>query len=320
VTAVEGVFTEAGATPKIRSVKLAQLSIELGHLYMDDFRQGPGRLRETFRRIRPWADMAIRTVEDATGGRSPRISTCFLVDDYFTRFSTPAEVVADLVVAARESGMEIDYIARESGCAAADGVDLARTVIERLVVEPPPGSNGVRPPASVSGWLSNGERSPSGQPAAAMAPPRPWRPPQQSAANNHSVFMDVQLWSEERGGGRLWSCAFLAAIWQLQRLGLIRYHGAPVGEPRPVVLDELPTDWDRLPPVVQLNPQAAPFRAYRTFSALDSRFLFVEAAVRIILGQVSVDPAVAAQVARRAAGEGLALPDEIVDRIGYAFL
>ena len=58
----------------------------------------------------------------------------------------------------------------------------------------------------------------------------------------------------------------------------------------------------------------------RTFSALDSRFLPIELAVRTILGQVAVDATVADQARERAAAEGITLPGEIVERIRYAFL
>jgi hypothetical protein len=83
---------------------------------------------------------------------------------------------------------------------------------------------------------------------------------------------------------------------------------------------ELPADWDRMPPIVQLNPAAAALRAYRTFTPLDGRFLSIEMAVRTILTQVAIDPLVAGQVVGRAHGEGLRLPAETVERIGYAFL
>lgn len=319
MTTADEVFTEESATPVVHSVALSHLSIELGHLYMDDFRQGERRLRDQFRRVRPWARTAVESMSAALPGRAPRISTCFLIDDYFTRFSSPPEVVAALVAAARDNDLEIDYVARESGCARAGEIDLATLVQQHLVDEPAEGTNGGRPATTVTGWLTNGERSPSTGPGPAMAAPRSWRPPRQSAVQNHSIFVDVELWSDGPSG-RLWSCPFLAAVWQLQRLGLIRHLGKPVGDPRPVAMADLPADWDRMPPVVQLNPRAAPMRAYRTFTAMDGRFLPIELAVRTILAQVAVDPMVTAQVGGRAAAEGLELPAEIVERIGYAFV
>jgi hypothetical protein len=318
VTAYDGVFVEQSATPVVRKVALAHLSVELGHLYMDDFAAGRQRLQAQFEAVRPWVAAAQRACADELGPRPARVSTCFLIDDYFTRFSSPQAVVGDLVAAADEAGLTIDYVARESGCAAADGVDVAMLVRQHLVAEPPEGDNGSRPPTAVSGWLSNGERG-GAAPASAMAAPRAWRPPRQSAVQNHSIFVDVELWDGPAEQPR-WSCPFLAAVWQLQRLGLIRHLGEPVGEPQRMSAADLPAEWERMPAVVQLNPQAAPFRAYRTFSALAARFLPVELAVRTILGQIAVDATVAEQVVERAGAEGITLPGELVDRIRYAFL
>ncbi|MFG1994777.1 SCO2522 family protein [Actinoplanes sp. NPDC048988] len=301
-----------------RSVALSHLSLELGHLYMDDFEGGEKNLREQFRRVRPWAETASRMTEAAVTRSRPRISTCFLIDDYFTRFSTPRDVVTMLVEAARAEGLTIDYVARESGCARAGDVDVARLVQDHLVDEPAEGANG-RPATKITGWLSNGERSPSA-PTSAMAAPRQWQPARQSAVQNHSIFVDVELWSDRPDGDRLWSCPFLAAVWQLQRLGLVRRLGEPIAEPEPGTPGELPAEWDRMPPVVRLNPQAAPFRAYRSFTAMDARFLPIELAVRTILGAVAIDPVAAAQVRDRARAEGLDLPEETVGRIGYALL
>jgi hypothetical protein len=314
----DGVFTEESATPVVRKVALSHLSVELGHLYMDDFRAGRSRLLAQFEAVRPWVATAIRACAEELGGRQPRVSTCFLIDDYFTRFSTPREVIRELVTTATDAGLQIDYVARESGCADADGVDVATLVRQHLVAEPPEGDNGSRPPTAVSGWLSNGERGGPG-PASAMAAPQAWQPPRQSAVQNHSIFVDLELWNGPAEQPR-WSCPFLAAVWQLQRLGLIRHLGEPVGEPQLLSPAEAPEEWDRMPAVVQLNPQAAPFRAYRTFSALAARFLPIELAVRTILGQVAVDAAVAEQVQERAGAEGITLPGEVVDRIRYSFM
>lgn len=318
MTAHDGAFVEQSATPVVRQLALSHLSVELGHLYMDDFKAGRRRLLTQFEAVRPWVAAAVRACAEELGERRPRVSTCFLIDDYFTRFSTPRAVIGDLVAAAGEAGLEIDYVARESGCAVADGVDVATLVRQHLVAEPPEGDNGSRPPTAVSGWLSNGERGGEG-PASAMAAPRAWRPPRQSAVQNHSIFVDIELWNGPADQPR-WSCPFLAAVWQLQRLGLIRNLGEPVGEPRRLDPADAPEEWDRMPAVVQLNPHAAAFRAYRTFSALGTRFLPIELAVRTILGQVAVDASVAGQVRERAGAEGVTLPDEVVDRIRYAFL
>ncbi|NUP42017.1 MAG: hypothetical protein HOY76_34580, partial [Streptomyces sp.] len=105
---------------------LAQVSLELGHLYMEDFEAGPDRLRAHFAQVKPWADAACTLA--AAGGRRARVSTCFLVDDYFTRFSTPAELLPMVLAEAGRAGLSIDYLARESGCAVAGGTEIAEEV------------------------------------------------------------------------------------------------------------------------------------------------------------------------------------------------
>lgn len=331
MTSADAVFREASAERRVASVPLAHLSIELGHLYMEDFAAGPQHLRQCFQQAAPWANAARQACADGLpsqrtqpgrygreGRRArARISTCFLVDDYFTRFSSPAELVPELMSAAHEAGLEIDYLARESGCADADGVTLARLVEDRLVADPPPDTNGSRPPAAEVGWLCNGQRSPASGAAEAMdAIPR-WTPPTQNAARRHSIFLDVELW-DESNGRRIWSCPFLAAVWQLLRLGMLRHDGESVAAAQQLE-GAFPNDWDELPAVTQLNPTAAPFSAYRTLSVLSTRFLPIEHAVRTILSQTAVDRDVLGQVMARSRSEGIELPLELVDRIDYVF-
>jgi hypothetical protein len=313
----EAVFRETTAEPRTQAVPLAHLSLELGHLYMEDFEAGPERLRRHFARVAHWAE-AVRASTAAETGKRPRISTCFLIDDYFTRFSTPRELVPILLAEAERAGLTVDYLARESGCAEADGAQVAEAVAGRLVESPPPGAYGGRPPAGQTGWLANGERSPAARTPQAMKKAIPWQAPRETAARQHSVFLDVELWSERPGGGKLWSCPFLAAVWQLARLGLLRNEGQAVLTPRPHE-GPFPDHWDEMPPLLQLQPRAAPFAAYRTCSVLPNRFLPVEHAVRVILDQTEVDPGALKQVADRSAGEGFAVPASVADRISYVF-
>jgi hypothetical protein len=324
--ATEAVFTETSAQPRVERVPFGHLSIELGHLYMEDYEAGIDSLRWHFRHVAPWVRAARDAHAAALGSRTTRISTCFLVDDYFAPFGSPREIVPQLVEAAAECGLRIDYLGRESGCAEADDVDLARLVEGRLVVEPAPDTNGSRPPVTKTGWLCNGLRSPLAGSVEAMGEAVGWRPPAESAANRHSIFLDVELWKDvelgkgrARDGDRLWSCPYLASVWQLLRLGMLRNFGRPVAAPR-AWAGELPGRWAELPPVTQLNASAAPFCAYRTFSVLASRFLPIEHAVRTILSQVTVEDAVARQALDRSAGEGLVLSAELVDRVEYAFV
>ncbi|MDN3272424.1 SCO2522 family protein [Streptomyces sp. MA15] len=314
----DAVFRETTAEPRTQAVPLSHLSLELGHLYMEDFEAGPEHLRRHFARVRPWAEAARAFAADRAGGRRARVSTCFLVDDYFTRFAGPAEVVPMLLAEAERAGLTVDYLARESGCAVSGKVPVAEAVAGRIVEEPPPGSYGHRPPAAQTGWLANGVRSPTARTPQAMRKAAAWEPPRETAARRHSVFLDVELWSETPDGERLWSCPFLAAVWQLARLGLLRHQGEAVFDPQPHT-GAFPDDWEDLPPLVRLNPRADPFAAYRTCSVLPSRFLPVEHAVRVILDQTDVDQDALRQAAERSGKEGVPVPGPVIDRVSYVY-
>lgn len=310
------VFREQSSEDRTESVPLAHLSIELGHLYMEDFADGPDRLRGHFAAVAPW--IAAARAGAAVGGNRPRVSTCFLIDDYFAPFSSPAEVIPELVRAADASGLVIDYVARESACARIGDVEPAALLEARLVPPPLEGHNGSRPPPEDTGWLCNGARSP-GDGAEAMAPRVGWQPPREIGARRHSVFLDVELWDGDRPH-RTWSCPFLAAVWQLLRLGLLRDRGAAVAAPAVPPDAGYPRNWAELPAVTRINPAAAPFAAYRTFSVLANRFLPIEHAVRLILGHSAIDPVLLRQTAGRAKAEGVLLSADPTERIAYTFL
>jgi hypothetical protein len=307
-------YQESRAEHRTPQVPLSHVSIELGHLYAEDFERGPRYLAEHFRQVKPWMNAVIAHHEARTG-RPPRVSTCYLVDDYFTPFGDPPKVFATLQEAAEESGIQIDYIARESGCAVADGVEAASLMLDKLTPEPVPNTTGARPPVSDIGWLANGERSGGSNQAMSFTP---WTPPRENAPNRHSIFVDVELW-DDRGPQRRWACAYLAAVWQLARLGLLRdARGEAVLQAYKV--DEIPDAWDKLPAVVQVDPTAKPFSAYRVFSILNSRYLPVELATRVILSQVSIDESVVLQIIERAHREKIMVDKATVDRIEYAFV
>ncbi|MFF0510503.1 SCO2522 family protein [Streptomyces sp. NPDC004250] len=315
----DAVFRETAAEARTESVPLAHLSLELGHLYMEDFEAGPERLRRHFAEVLPWVEAARAAAGARAGGRRARISTCFLIDDYFSRFSTPAEVVPMLLAEAERAGLAVDYLARESGCAVTGKTPVAEAVAGRIVESPAPGSYGMRPPTARTGWLANGERAPVARAPQAMKRAVPWQPPRETAARRHSVFLDAELWNDDADGRRTWSCPFLAAVWQLARLGLLRDAGEAVLVPQPHTGTGFPEDWDELPSLVRLNPRADPFSAYRTCSVLPNRFLPVEHAVRVILDQIEVDPGALAQVADRSEKERAAVPDSVADRVSYVF-
>lgn len=312
----QSTFHEETAEPKTASLPLAHLSIELGHLYTEDYAVDDVELAAYFRRIARRAE-AVRDIGGAElAPAKPRISTCFLVDDYYGRLDPPDVVMPRLFAAAEAANLQIDYVARESAAVSADGVELAELVQARLIAEPAPGDNGGRPPTSQTGWLSNGQRSPIPR-NDAMRTAMVWKPPRENADNAHSIFMDIELWSDEPSGRR-WACPYLAAVWQLLRLGMLRYQGAVVAAPQPVPA-VWPQEWSQLPAVMKTNPRAAPFAAYRAVSIMETRFMKIEHAVRTILGAVSHEEAVVTALARRVAGEGLRVPDEITDRLEYVF-
>ena len=313
-------FLESTAESKIESLPLSHVSVEVGHLYMEDFADGGNAIRRAFAVAAPWVRTA-RTPQaiGCENEKKPvRVSTCFLIDDYFSRFSSPAAVIPMVLAAAKEQHLEIDYLARESACAEADGASPADLTLGSLVTEPVPGTTGGRPPLTETGWLTNGQRSPSTSRGEAMSKRTPWQPPRESARRRHSIFVDVELW-DERNGQRTWSCPMLAAVWQLVRLGLLRDQGRPVVTPQDWTDPRFPDSWDDLPPVIRLNSNAAAFAAYTTLSVLSPRFLPVELAVRTILSQFASDPYILHEAASRAQRDGMPLPAELVDRIRYVF-
>lgn len=315
---VAGEFHQNQAEPRTRAVAMSHLSVEVGHLYLEDLLAGPERLNEHFAEVAAW----LRTAEESVKAPKPRISTCFLIDDYFsTDLGDPGEVIGMVTSAAAQAGVRIDYLARESACAHLHGPaghhSPAQQLVDSLVVEPPAQTTGGRPPVTQSGWLSNGRRSPVDGEGAAMNVIT-WNPPEQTTARGHSVFVDVELWKDE-GQERRWSCALLAAAWQWLRLGLPRFRGLPLTEPE-AVPQRWPDHWAGLPGLMRLNDRATPFPAYRTLTVMSSRFLLVEAAVRTVLSQVWPDPEVAELIRAGAAHESLQLPADPLSRIGYVLL
>jgi hypothetical protein len=109
----------------------SHLSIEIGHLYSEEFQSGPDSLHDHFRRVAPAVARACR-VQALRLTEAPRISTCFLVDDSFLvdgsagTVHSPAEVLPDLMKAAARNGVPIDYLVRKSACANAGVWQLLR--------------------------------------------------------------------------------------------------------------------------------------------------------------------------------------------------
>lgn len=136
----------------------------------------------------------------------------------------------------------------------------------------------------------------------------------------HEVTLNVSL-SEQQGGKRTWSCAMLAAVWQLLRLGLLSEADDLIHSP-PTWEGNLPTSWDELPPVLALNSDTAPFTAYRTMSILTAQFLHTEHAVRTILKRITRRPLLDmnVEIVAAARAEGVLVPDRPLRRIEYVLL
>ncbi|MGV9677459.1 SCO2522 family protein [Nocardia sp. NPDC003482] len=306
-------YVEATEQPWMAGVPMSHLSIEVGHFVLDTISGDSSYVEREFRRIVP---LVAAFVESARiqFGNGARVSTCYLLDDYFQSETDAAAVITELLGAARRAGLGIDYLARESGCVrsspfahgvpVSEPIPVAEMVAARIVAEPAPSDTGSRPPTAESGWLCNGRRSSEGESAQAMRE-RTYRPPEEFGRREHSIFMDVEMWSTTMVDGRAttrWSSPFLAAVWQLMRLGMLRYHGAPVVNPYLWRTGEpWPKRWHEVPPVVQLVPTAAPFAAYQTLSMLPKRYLSIEHAVRVILDHLDLDDDVMDEVVRRGA-------------------
>jgi len=119
-----------------------------------------------------------------------------------------------------------------------------------------------------------------------------------------------------------WSCPYLASIWQLVRLGLLRFNGKKVIEPVQWPKDKAwPEHWRELPAVIQLNPSAKPFAAYTAFSILPERYVGIEHSVRMILEHIALDEDVIDQtIERAAAADGITLSRLATERIGHLLL
>lgn len=318
------IYSEETARDYVREVPLSHLSVEVGHFYMEDLLKDEERIRASFLRIVPWIAAATAAVD--TCRNKPRVSTCFLIDDYFCDDTSPREILSKLIKIAGECGVRIDYIAREASCCVAGDVPLAALTAAKLLPEPITATNGSRPPTHESGWLCNGERSP--EPDYQAMRTEKWKPPEEFGKRQHSIFLDLELWKDVKAQvngevvtQRIWSCPFLASVWHLLRLGMLRHYGEIVASPQLWRQGaEWPEAWDELPAVTQLNPRASPFAAYRSVSVLPRGYLPIEDAVRVILGHLRLDDAITQQIANRAAKEGITVSRNVIDRISHIFV
>ena len=97
-------FLETSADFKVESLPLSHVSVEIGHLYMEDFARARSAVRRAFAAAAPWVRTARTPQAVGCDKKSVRVSTCFLIDDYFSRFSSPAAVIPMVLAAAEREG------------------------------------------------------------------------------------------------------------------------------------------------------------------------------------------------------------------------
>lgn len=300
-------YHEATESAAVERVPFSHLSIEAGHLYL---RQLADRafVRGQFEAVVPRVATAVAEAR-AVHGKDARISTCLLIDDYNVNPAdpkpSPAVAIAMLDDVARETGLRIDYLARESGCVQASSVfypdtrsrvPLAEIVLGLITPEPIEGSNGAGSSPLLSGWVSNGRRS---EEVGAAMEAIEWLQPEEYGNHGHSVLIDAELYNERLASApdpgkpkrveRVWSCSMLSAVWHLLRLGMLRNDGRQVAVPCVVTaVTDLPRTWAELPTVVKLNTGAAPFCAYRAVSILPRSALVTEVAADVLMNHISL--------------------------------
>ena len=167
-----------------KKAAIADLSVEIGHLYLSDLKfdsiSGPEMENaadfqervpdEGEPQVVDLESYVTRRLDRGIAAVSPivkryraskkKVSTAVLIDDYFYRSSSDAELLDRVVAATREyaetakSGIQLDYIAFE-----ADLADSVRTLINLITREPPAGA-GSRSQAEFEyddRWLGNGQ-------------------------------------------------------------------------------------------------------------------------------------------------------------------
>ena len=113
------IFREHHRGTTVKELSLSHLSIEVGHFYMKDLENGEEPILAQFKRVKPWLEAAKASA--VSGGSTRRVSTCFLIDDYFHSWPDAPEIMEKLLRLSDQAGVTIDYVARESACARRKG-------------------------------------------------------------------------------------------------------------------------------------------------------------------------------------------------------
>src|SRR5438132_434888 len=104
----ESFYEDRSVVAELRPPPRSHVSIELGHLYAQDYKKGPESVAAHLRSLQPYKIAAVAEAQRRYG-TDASISTCMLVDDYFTREEglglTPAELIAMVQSAVAEADL-----------------------------------------------------------------------------------------------------------------------------------------------------------------------------------------------------------------------
>jgi hypothetical protein len=235
----------------------AGLSIETGHFYPNAFsKNATPPLADRLERVKIWADAAESELKQETGEEA---STVYLIDDYSCNFK-PQRIIRQIIDAAKQSKLRVDYLAREGAC-----IPLAGIVLDQLAT-----TEVFAKDESVAHWFDSTLE--------AVGVGDTWEGRLQFGGEMYYKYAKNE-----------WACAHLAAVWQLLRLGVLHHPDFD----KPFLLknkDELPAwkKWDEVPGLIQLNPGAAPFQAHETLSILPKSYIDVENLVKKIITNLPV--------------------------------
>lgn len=286
-----------GGSSMADQAQLAELSVEVCHLYRDELNEDS--VVNGLRTAKP----IVEAFRETRLGDS--LSICMLLDDYHQPLHMTGDEVRELVdIAGSKASLQVDYVVSEAALAT-----TVRALTDRLVPMPYPGAGSEQGDAAVGRYLSsvNGSRlegREGGTPdwflpvdAGALEEPTEVKAPGLSGRvhrGQHDVDLMVELWSSETSNrANKYSCAVLAAWWQLVRLGYLRAGEEPRSPDETITLNSL-----------------VPFFARRTLSILDPSYIEIEHAVRAILDNFLPS----------ASPEWRGLPTFSPENIAYAFL
>ena len=293
-------------------MKSASLSVEIGHLYLQELREKEDEAaQKKYVEDRMMAGaIALAPVIQTYRRHGQEVSTSVLIDDYFwTPGAGPTpEELAILIEHWHTNfqetyGISIDFIVFESSLA-----DTVKTLHRRIVSLPKEGAgSGAIDASALPSWISNGqELRPNSnrmdpEPKMGLSPRREEGRTLGQTPRPHAVRIDVELYSEKQGK-RVWACPLLAAWWQLVRLGMLR--------------DE--RDAPTIPAkTIDLSDGKRTLFAKRTLTALNPQFVEIEVAVWTILSQTSLPDNWLKTLRDRDDMPGRL---EHLDRIAYVFL